>query len=269
MNGKNISWEEAVTLLKSEPQYQDLVKACFFDDPLQGAADRYHQSTEWQALKTYLPKLGKVLDIGSGRGISAYAFAKEGWQVNALEPDGSEIVGAGAIKLLAEDNGLNIEIEQTWGEKLPFKDASFDLVHGRQVLHHARDLNLLCKEAARVLKPNGVFIFTREHVISKPEDLRTFLDSHPLHELYGGEHAYMLEEYKVALGSSGLVLKDVLNPMQSDINLYPDTILTYKKRIAKKFMLPSFFVMNFFLKIYGDRLDSPGRLYSFVGHKNA
>ena len=113
MNGKNISWEAAVKLLKSEPQYQDLVKACFFDDPLQGAADRYHQSTEWQALKTYLPKLGKVLDIGSGRGISAYAFAKEGWQVNALEPDGSEIVGAGAIKLLAEDNGLNIEIEQT------------------------------------------------------------------------------------------------------------------------------------------------------------
>lgn len=59
-------------------------------------------------------------------------------------------------------------------------------VFARQVLHHARNLEMLCREVSRVLKPHGIFIATREHVISKPEDLARFLKKHPLHQFYGG-----------------------------------------------------------------------------------
>jgi hypothetical protein len=86
---KTLSWEEAVLWLKAQPDQNDLIKACFYDDPLQSAAERYYQSTEWLALRKVLPQVGRVLDIGSGRGISAYAFAKDGWRVDALEPNGS------------------------------------------------------------------------------------------------------------------------------------------------------------------------------------
>jgi SAM-dependent methyltransferase len=263
------TWEDAVKWLKGQPDTEELVQACFYDDPLLNAAERYYKCPEWDALRAYLPKSGRVLDIGSGRGISAYAFAKDGWQVDALEPDGSDMVGAGAIRLLAEQSHLNIRIEQNWGEQLPYADSTFDLVYGRQVLHHAKDLKQLCKEAARVLKPNGLFIFTREHVISKLEDLNSFLRTHPLHKLYGGEHAYLLQDYRSAILESGIKLNIVLNPMQSNINLYPETIQDVKRRLANKLKLPSILIPDFILSMYGVMSNAPGRLYSFIGQKNA
>ena len=264
---KLVSWEEAVKLLKSQPSNDALVKACFYDDPIQSAVDRYYNSAEWSALKQYFPKVGRVLDIGSGRGISAYAFAKDGWSVDALEPDNSNLIGAGAIRDLAEQNKLKITVEQTWGEQLPYGDSTFDLVYGRQVLHHSRDLKQLCREAARVLKPNGKFIFTREHVISKQEDLDTFLENHPLHKLYGGECAYLLKDYQNAIVESGIKLQIVLNPMQSCINFSPETLHDIKQRIAKKVKLPTYFIPDFLLTLYGVMSNSPGRLYSFIGEK--
>ena len=53
----------------------------------------------------------------------------------------------------------------------------------------------MCEEVARVLKPGGTFIATREHVISKKEDLPVFLANHPLHRFYGGENAFVLQKY--------------------------------------------------------------------------
>lgn len=261
------SWEDAVLWLKAQPDQYELVQACFYDDPIQKAAGRYHQSAEWQALKAYLPPPGRMLDIGSGRGISAYAFAKDGWKVDALEPDGSDVVGAGAIKSLAESCALGINVEQTWGEQLPYADATFDLVFGRQVLHHAKDLGALCKEAARVLKPNGMYIFTREHVISKHEDLDLFLENHSLHKLYGGEHAYLQKDYIKAIEASGIRLKAVLNPMESNINLHPQTVGGIKMQISNKTGIPARVIPNVLINLIGSLSNAPGRLYSFIGHK--
>ena len=193
MSGRGRTWEEAVLWLKAQPEEVELVRACFFDDPLIDAAERYYASSEWDAVRKLTgPTGGRALDVGAGRGISSYALARDGWQVTALEPDPSAVVGAGAIEQLATASNLPIEVVRDWGESLPFPDASFDLVYGRQVLHHARDLPTLCAEMARVLKPAGTFIATREHVIFKDADLAVFLAEHPLHRLYGGENAYRL-----------------------------------------------------------------------------
>ncbi|MFM6077526.1 MAG: class I SAM-dependent methyltransferase, partial [Dolichospermum sp.] len=206
MNAKLITWEEAVQSLRNQPLQKELVEYCYYDDPLESAAERFAQSEEWDAvtqlLKQKIP--GQVLDIGAGRGISSYAFAKVGCSVTALEPDSSNLVGAVAISNLFKNTGLPIKIVQEWGETLPFANNTFDIVYGRAVLHHAKDLKQLCQEAARVLKPGGYFIATREHILSRKEDLQKFLDSHPLHHLYGGENAYLLEEYTDAIRSSGL-----------------------------------------------------------------
>lgn len=123
-----------------------------------------------------------------------------------------------AIRALVAEANLPISIVEEYGETLPFDDDTFDLVYGRQALHHARDLPKLCQEAARVLRPGGHFIATREHVISKPDDLEAFLRSGPLHHLYGGEQVRVLGEYRSAITHSGMSLVKILAPFENVIN---------------------------------------------------
>ena len=276
-----LTWEESVQSLRNQPEQKELVQYCYYDDPLESAAERFAQSEEWfavtQLLKQKIP--GQVLDIGAGRGISSYAFAKAGCSVTALEPDSSNLVGAGSISNLFNKNtGLPIQIVQEWGETLPFANNTFDIVYGRAVLHHAKDLKQLCKEAARVLKPGGYFIATREHILSRKEDLQNFLDSHPLHHLYGGENAYLLEEYTDAIRSSGLQIIRSFNPLESVINYFPLSKSQYqsqvKNSLARRFgetlasKLAMFEQVQALYSWYMSRkLDTPGRLYSFLAVK--
>lgn len=265
----NMTWEQAVDWLKSQPDRADLVRACYYDDPLEDAAQRFYDSAEWHAVRKLLQgRKGTALDVGAGRGISSYALARDGWAVSALEPDPSNTVGAGAIRQLGVAANLPITTVVEWGERIPFADDSFDLVYCRAVLHHARNLNDLCGEGARVLRPGGMFLATREHVISEKSDLETFLNSHPLHTLYGGEHAYLLSEYTEAIKQSGLTLIHTFNPNASDINLHPNTRARVKHNWAKRMRMPiSGLIPQAALTYVGGKSRLPGRLYSFVATK--
>jgi SAM-dependent methyltransferase len=263
-----ITWEAAVERLRRDPAQKALVEACYYDDPLIAAAGRYQRSPEWAAVRRLIggPR-GRALDLGAGRGIASYALAGDGWQVTSVEPDPSAVVGAGAIRALAAESGLSITVEQRWGEQLPFPDSSFSLVLARAVLHHARDLSALCREAARVLEPGGRFLAIREHVISRKADLAAFLASHPLHRHYGGEHAYLLADYESAMRGAGLRVARRLNPFASDINLSPQTrdqLLAGQPVWWRALPRPLGFRL---LDLAGARSNAPGRLYSFLAVK--
>jgi SAM-dependent methyltransferase len=274
------SWEAAVCWLRAQPDQQALVKAAYYDDPLLSTAERYRTSSEWQAIRQYLAGYsGAALDIGAGRGIASYSLALEGFSVTALEPDSSDLVGAGAIQSLADEAKLTINVVQEFSERLPFSDASFDIVFARAVLHHTSNLELACQEIFRVLKPGGRFIAVREHVISKQSDLAAFFQIHPLHKLYGGENAFMLREYKSALQRAGFVEHTVLCPLLSPINYFPhtqDSLRAELVRRVEKFRLiqsvtralltinPVFRICILMLSLIDSR---PGRLYSFISDK--
>jgi len=270
-SGAFVSWEEAVLWLRGQQDRAELVRACYYDDPLLAAAERYRDSSEWLALRELLRDLprGRALDVGAGRGISSYALAADGWQVTALEPDPSPVVGAGAVRQLAAQAGIAITVVEGECERLPFEECAFDLVLIRQALHHARDLKRFCREAARVLRPGGVFLAAREHVISRRSDLGAFLDSHPLHKLYGGEHAYLLEEYLGAFRQAGLDASRVLAPYDSDINLYPGSRDQVKQRLAARLgmTLPEFLFRRLAVPLLNRRDQTPGRLFTFMGVK--
>ncbi|MGA2297979.1 MAG: class I SAM-dependent methyltransferase [FCB group bacterium] len=265
-----MTWEEAVLWLREHKDMQELVRDSYFDDPLLVSAQRFYNSTEWKEVQRILSDLskGKVLDIGAGRGISSYALTKDGWDVTALEPDKSEIVGTGAITKLFEEAHLSIKIVESFGEELPFADAAFDFVNARQVLHHANDLEKLCSEIYRVLKPNGMLLASREHVLSKKEDLNSFLESHPLHKFYGGENAYTLTEYMNALDKAGFIEARILETYDSDINLFPSSKEEILKSIKQKIRFnPPNFLFNLYLRRLNKKNNVAGRLFSFICKK--
>jgi SAM-dependent methyltransferase len=83
-----------------------------------------------------------ILDFGCGRGI-----AVEAWRAAGFEALGCDIV------LENPSEWLRV-IERPY--KLPFADASFDLVVSNQVLEHVRDHDAAFREIRRVLKPGAI-----------------------------------------------------------------------------------------------------------------
>lgn len=274
------SWEDAVRSLMLSPEHRQLVLDCFYDEPRSAAAARYAASPEWQAARALLPPSpGRALEIGAGHGIASSALARAGWKVTALEPDPSDLVGAGAIRRLAAEGGLEVRVVEAFGEQLPFADGEFDLVLARQVLHHARDLAQLCREVARVLRPGGTLLAMREHVVSSHDDLPEFFAIHPLHRLYGGENAYRLDEYRAALEGAGLAIERCLAPFDSPINYAPYTRESLRTALVERAgRIPGGGALlrgltateagyDVLLRVLSRVDRRPGRLYSFLCRK--
>src|SRR6516165_567809 len=98
-----MTWEETIQFIRTQPEYKKLVEQAYFEADLPFNVERFKSSEEYQSTKKlieeYIPLKSstKLLDIGSGNGISSIAFALDEVQVVAVEPDPSLTIGAGAI----------------------------------------------------------------------------------------------------------------------------------------------------------------------------
>lgn len=146
-----VSVDEAIRRARSDPEMADLVRDAYLDEDTLAAAKRFEESEEFAEVLSLLENnLTKsppwdILDMGAGNGIAAYAFARAGHKVLALEPDPSSDVGVGAIKRLADSSGLNIRILESFAEDVPLSDECVDVIFVRQTLHHADDLKNFLK----------------------------------------------------------------------------------------------------------------------------
>ena len=222
--------------MRSQPEHTDLVKQCYLDEDNLIAAQRFASSEEFATL-TSLLSLDRqrlrlnILDLGCGNGIASYAFAQLGHCVTAVDPDPSADVGLAATGRLGNAVAGEIKSVRSFAESLPFPTASFDVIYARQALHHFRDLRGGIAECARVIKDGGIFLASREHVVSDELQLAEFLASHPLQALHGGEHAYRLDEYLSALTSAGFKVARCLAPYDSVINHFPESNREVRGRI--------------------------------------
>jgi SAM-dependent methyltransferase len=270
-----LSWEEAVRWYRAQPNNEAEVRNNYFDLPVLGAAERYAESEEFaEVLRLLGPGNGKrILDLGAGNGIASFALAKNGWQVTALEPDGSVEVGAAAISTIRDETGLSIDVVREGGSTLPFPEEYFDAIHARQVLHHVPDLKTTAHELARVLRHGGSCLTTRDHVADDEQQLKEFRDTHPLHSLYGGEHAYPLDQYLAAFAEAGLRVLQTWGPVESILNFFPGSEHERRimiRQIAKhsylrlgRLLAWSKQFRDAQLRRHTQNDRTPGRIYSF------
>jgi 2-polyprenyl-6-hydroxyphenyl methylase/3-demethylubiquinone-9 3-methyltransferase len=98
----------------------------------------------------------KVLDVGCGGGYLSEEFAKLGFSVTGVDPAPETLECA---RRHAEQAGLPITYVPGSGERLPFEDASFDIVLCCDVLEHVDAVEPVLAEIARVLRPSGIFCY--------------------------------------------------------------------------------------------------------------
>ncbi len=103
----------------------------------------------------------RSLEIGSGTGYFTLNMMRAGLIERATCTD----ISPGMLATLsanAQRLGLEVQTVSADAERLPFEDASFDLVLGHAVLHHIPDLATAFGEFARVLAPGGTLLFAGE-----------------------------------------------------------------------------------------------------------
>ncbi len=277
-----MTFEEAVRELRTRPEYADLLRDSYLDGDTLGGATRFARSAEFAEIRRIVGRKrlsGVVVDVGAGTGIATYAFATSGAAATyAVEPDPSDDVGRGAIARACA--GLDVRLIDSFGESIPLEDGVADIVYARQVLHHARDLGKLVAECARIAKPGGLFIASREHVVNDDDQLHIFLRDHPIHRLAGCEGAFPLPLYEGAIAQAGLRLRRTMGPWDSVVNAFPAArtrtdvlrrrVVVLLPRLG--FLAPFAAVLPWLGAAAARRLDTeallmPGRLYTFVAEK--
>lgn len=109
-----------------------------------------------------VPSGAKVLEVGSGLGILADAFA-------AAYPS-SKIVGIEyspeQLKVAEEKKRPNLRFLQGDAHELPFNEGEFDVVYCRYLLEHVNNPVQVMSEIKRVLKPSGAFFAQENNILA-------------------------------------------------------------------------------------------------------
>jgi ubiquinone/menaquinone biosynthesis C-methylase UbiE len=171
------------------------------------------KSLERLVALTHPQKDWRVLDVATGGGHAAYAFAPHVARVWATDitQEMLDLVKAEAKRRCH----ANIRTATAQAEALPFEDATFDLVTCRIAPHHFDSIPDFLAEVHRVLKPGGLFALVDNVVpdgsvgdyINAFERLRD-----PSHL-----RAWSLREWREAIAAAGLTLtheEQIEKPME-------------------------------------------------------
>ena len=96
----------------------------------------------------------RILDIGCGGGFLSNPMADAGYDVTGIDLSETSLA-------VAEENDAskNVKYLKADAYALPFEDHSFDVACAMDILEHVNNPEILIREAARVVRPGGLFFF--------------------------------------------------------------------------------------------------------------
>ncbi len=130
---------------------------CAQDDPVALLRAESRLRNPWVARElqdTFHGARCQVLDVGCGAGFLSNYLGERGHEVTGLD------ASPGALSVASAHDATNsVRYLQGDALHLPFPDASFDVVCAMDFLEHVEDPERAIAEAARVLRPSGMFFF--------------------------------------------------------------------------------------------------------------
>jgi SAM-dependent methyltransferase len=145
-----------------------------------------------------------LLELGSGQGRDTFYFARNGFQVYALDysDQGLEAINKKAHELDLP-NHIVTKVHDV-RNPLPFDDGTFDACYSHMLFCMALttdQLQFLSEEVRRVLKPGGISVYTVRHT----DDSHYKTGIHCGEDLYevGGFIVHFFSREKVALLAKG------------------------------------------------------------------
>lgn len=132
---------------------------------------------------------GRVLDAGCGGGGTALSLAEE--SAFAVGLDLLARFRPSGTRLQAEKRIRNAAFVQGDGERLPFREGSFDLIFSHSVIEHVGSAEAYLSECRRVLRPEGVlYLSTSPYLSLAGAHLPRLLLPLPIHILLGRRLAF-------------------------------------------------------------------------------
>jgi len=128
---------------------QDLLGVC--------CRKRMYQALSWLG-NSNLSKNSKILDVGSGAGMTAKEVANKGYDIFGMDYSYNMIRKAKTVCNVNTE--FHISFLQGDIESLPFKDSVFDLVLCLGVITYLKSEQKALHEMSRILKPGGTMILS-------------------------------------------------------------------------------------------------------------
>jgi 2-polyprenyl-6-hydroxyphenyl methylase / 3-demethylubiquinone-9 3-methyltransferase len=127
-----------------------------YDDPVALLRAENKAKFPWilNKLRTLCDHDATILDVGCGGGFLSNELARQGYRVTGvdLSPESVKVAEA-------HDVTRTVKYEVADAFHLPYPDESFDALTAMDFLEHIDNPDVVIKEFARVLKPQGIFFF--------------------------------------------------------------------------------------------------------------
>jgi len=182
------------------------------DEPLR-------RSLEWPATRSLMPDLDglRVLEAGCGAGDYTAYFADQGAEVVAV--DATEAAVERARDRFDETDHVTVRHADLTDPLEFLDDESVDLVVSQLVLGHVPDWEPVFAEFARILRPQGLLVFSAGHPVSgwaTPDDAEEYFETEQLVQDWGEmrprNYRRPLGEHLNPLADAGFAVERFLEP---------------------------------------------------------